>query len=85
MAGDETAEEGLLQIIQTPTEDVSTRAEALRAYARVAKEKAIPMLETLSQDKTPGPDPLHPPLAIVASDELYWLRHPDRRVKIWDK
>jgi len=79
MAGDENQEQDLQKIVEDVEEDVSVRAEALRAYTRATKARAIPLLESLLKDKTPGPDPLRPPLALVARGELYWLRNPEKR------
>jgi HEAT repeat protein len=79
MAGDESQSWALLDIVENTDDDSSIRAEALRAYARAAKAQAIPVLEGFLADRTPGPDPVRPPLAVVARSELYWLRNPEKR------
>lgn len=85
MAGESDVKEEVLEIVQNTNEDSSMRAVALRAYVRAAMEEAIPVLESLLNDRSPGPDPLRPPVAVVASDQLFWLRNPEKRKEFWGK
>ena len=85
MAGDESHAPALQKIVEDGGEDISLRAEALRAYARAAKAAAIPLLERLLDDKTAGPDPLRPPLAVVSRSELHGLRNPEKRRELLGK
>lgn len=48
-------------------------------------ENAIPLLESLLKDKGARLDLVRPPPAILASDELYWLRHPEKRRELLAK
>lgn len=92
MAGDIDAAAALAQIIREDP-DASTRAEATRAYARAAKEAAIPLLMELLDDPAviPGPsvtladgrvfggacNDLYP-VRIVAADALTNLGYHDQ-------
>jgi hypothetical protein len=72
MLGEEGVGEELCRIVESKS-DASTRALALRAYALVAKQKAIPLLRRFINDRTPGGAGCHGvmnPLQIVARDEL---------------
>jgi HEAT repeat protein len=72
-AGDETVSEDLRQLVEKE-KDISLRALALRAYARSAKESAIPLLNSFIEDETSvGYADSHGkifPLQIIARDEI---------------
>jgi hypothetical protein len=76
MTGDPSVADALRALV-LEEKDLSTKAEALRAYARSAKEDAVSLLLTFEKDNTPGGrdsfGPLYP-LQIVAGDELARLR-----------
>ena len=66
-----------LQSLVAQEKDASTKAVALRAYSRSAKEAALPLLETFLNDKTVTGNGSHGPyygLQIVARDEIARFR-----------
>lgn len=67
-----------LQTIAQQDKDLSIRAVALRAYARAAKEKAIPFLMTFVDDKNVAGEDSHGklyPLQIVSQGEITMLKN----------
>jgi len=72
-SGDRSVAESLLKVVQSTNEDSSLRAAALAAYASALKQDAIPILEQYTSDSTSGPDPRHPPIAMIAKRELAFL------------
>ena len=79
MSRDPNVGDELRALVENDNEDVSLRAIALRAYAQSTHIKAIPLLEKFLNDKTPGPKPNSPPLAIVSQGELFKLRNDVKR------
>lgn len=69
MVGVDTVAGELKEIIAS-NDNSSVRAIALRAYAMALGGRSIPLLENYANDETPGPNPRHPPIRVVARDEL---------------
>lgn len=69
MVGVDTVAGELKEIIAS-NDNSSVRAIALRAYAIALGRRSIPLLENYANDETPGPNPRHPPIRVVARDEL---------------
>lgn len=79
ITGDKSVAEQIKQVVEKDP-DTSVRAVAVRSYARSAGIDAIPLLETLTKDKTeseydryPDGTPVYP-IRLVAQDELVDLK-----------